>query len=90
MRITVDVRCFRTNDDGKTLTALLTDDAVLTIAPEDHQLPMKKGWCLVRPCGNFLMCQGPVYATREEVVQEMKTGHNIFQAYQIAYIALED
>jgi hypothetical protein len=48
MRINVDVQCFKTSDDGKILTAQLTEDAVLVIEPEKQRPTKHQMWAVMK------------------------------------------
>ena len=44
MRINVDVKCFKTSEDGRILTAQLTGNSVLVIEPEKRVPTKREKW----------------------------------------------
>ena len=70
--------------EGKTTHDSIVYNNDLVPVPTKHE-----GWCLVRGSGQDMMCQGPIYATREAALQEMKVGPNVFVYYQLAHVTWE-
>jgi hypothetical protein len=47
MRINVDVKCFKTSEDGRILTAQLTGNSVLVMEPEEQRPTKHHGYVII-------------------------------------------
>ena len=90
MRISVDVKCYKTSDNGTTLTALLTEDAILMIEPEKQQPTKHEGWVVVNrwPDRTETVERGSIYSSLQSLRDDLCLMETINPV--VAHVTWED